>query len=114
MKVHGSVIKAKHEALFTFLDDYFNLEAYESLDESENALHLVDFAMEELFEEEYDFDYIKDVILQTESFLKMPIQEVNKSIYIKQHVGVEMIGLTPVEFLRFVFYRLKVEQWKKR
>lgn len=109
-----SMIAISYEYLFEFLDDYFNLEAFEEDNEAENALDLIDIAMEELFDEEYESEYIQVLLSQIESFLKVPIHESGKALYIRQHVAVEMIGLTPLEFLEFLQYRLKAEVWKKK
>jgi hypothetical protein len=109
-----SMIEISYDVLFEFLDDYFNLEAFEEDEEAENALDLINIAMEELFDEEYDFEYIQVLINQIHSFLQVPIHESGKALYIRQHVGVEMLGLPPLEFLEFIQFRLKAEVWKKK
>jgi len=109
-----SMITLSYRDLFQFLTDYFNQEALEEDDDAENALDLLDIAMEELFEEEFDLDYINLLTSQIHSFLRIPIHETGKALYIRQHVGVEMAGLTPMEFLEFIQLRLKAEVWKKK
>lgn len=109
-----SIIALSYEEMFEFLNDYFNLDCLDVDEEAENALDLINIAMEELFYEEYDHDYIQVLLTQIESFLQVPIHESGKALYIRQHVAVEMAGLTPLEFLKFIKYRLKAEVWKKK
>lgn len=108
-----SVIKAHYDEMFGFLENHFNHRLMEDND-VENALDLIDLMIYKVYEVNYNSNQIQKILELMESFLAIPMHETGLSLYIRNHVGVEMIGLKPKQFLQFVYYRLVAEQWKRK
>lgn len=116
MTVRGnfSQIGLSYEDMFLLLGNYFSLNAYDLYEEAENAMDLLEIAMDELFGEQYERNYIETVLFQMQNFLEMPIPESSKALLIRHHIEVELPGLTPIQFLQFLSYRIQIELWKMR
>jgi hypothetical protein len=107
-------IVKQYPLLFDFLNQFFHESAYEEFPSADNATHLVEEAIASLFQEGLHTTDVKELAKEMYFFIHTPLYEGIKEEALQEVLKVELMGLKPVEFVRYLSYTLTIEQWKTK
>lgn len=106
-------IVKKYPILIDFLTNHFSQDMYKKYPYAENAQELLEEIVPDFYE-----DFIGTVVLdklmeEMYFFIHTPILEEHKDNVLHPILEVELMGLKPIEFLRYLYYRFLIEKWKR-
>lgn len=107
------VIK-QYPLLFEFLNKYFHENAYEDYPLADNATHLIEESVVELFQKGMHSTHVRTLLEEMHYFIHTPIWKELKDDSLQDVLKVELIGLKPLDFVQHLYYIITIEQWKQR
>ncbi|PLS19188.1 hypothetical protein CVD28_01915 [Bacillus sp. M6-12] len=104
----------QYPLMFDFLNQYFHENAYEDNPFADNASHLVEEAVNELFQKGLYSPQVEKLKEEMYFFIHTPILPGFKDSCLEKTLRVELMGLKPLEFVQYVYYTITIEQWKRK
>lgn len=104
-------LKEQYINLYSFLAENFHKDAYYENGNSLSLNELIDQVIEPYFTSSYSNETpeLTDLLKEMDNFKKSLIYESYKTMFLSDAIEVDTAGLTSMEFMDYLYARLKIE-----